>query len=271
MFKCISEAELVYYRQCLRNGVRFDGRALSDTRESIMTKEEKLFPNALYGVKVDIPDSKTSFLIAINGDIEIGEGEEETDRNRLIEVEIKTSNDTDNFRDKTAQTDKLNEIKACVREYLINFLNIDLFYLKEKKVYWKVVCDVFVVGSINLSDFDFLIKGIRTCFLNVRFPKVNVSYNQWSEEYTYEMLNEEISFFDEDSVPFACLIGETDGKVVVDMTKEELQAVDSYYIVVISDEGKLLNIEKFSGKSVGLTKLATVYSKIAELSSELIR
>ena len=271
MFKDVSEGELVYYREGLRNGVRFDGRALCDTRESIVIAEEKLFPNALYGVKVDIPDSKSSFLIAINGDIEISEGDEQTDRNRLIEVEIKTSTDSDSFRDKTAQADKLNEIKACVKEYLINFINVDQFYLKEKKVYWKLVCDVFVVGSINLSDFDFLIRGIRTCLLHVKFPKVNVSFNQWSEEYTYEMLNEEISFFSEDNLPFACLVGEINGKVVVDMTRQELYAVDSYYIAVISSEGNLLNVEKFDGKSVSLTKMATVYSKIADLSCELIR
>ena len=53
----------------MNNKVRVDGRGLEEFREVEFKQEQLLFPNALYGVKVMIPDSKNSLLIALNTSI----------------------------------------------------------------------------------------------------------------------------------------------------------------------------------------------------------
>ena len=54
---------------CLNNKIRIDGRGLTDFRETQFQQETLLFPNALYGVKVVIPDSKNSLMIGLNAKI----------------------------------------------------------------------------------------------------------------------------------------------------------------------------------------------------------
>lgn len=55
-----------------------DGRGLADFREIEFLENELLFPNSLYGVKVNVPDSKNSILFGINANIvNISEKDEE--------------------------------------------------------------------------------------------------------------------------------------------------------------------------------------------------
>lgn len=270
MFDQISQGEIEYLKECLRNQVRYDGRGLCNIRESMISGDQTLFPNALHGVRVDIPDSKTSFLIGINGNIEVKPEDAILDKTDYVAIELKASTESLDYEERMRQENNIKEMKDILRKFIVDCINEQPLKLDGDKVYWSIVCDVFVVGLINLNDFDYLIKGIRKCFTQCMFPKVAVSYNNWNEEYSYEILNTSVQLFTEKDFPSVFLIGEFNGKVVLDMSKEELHAVDSYYIVTINSKGRLINFEKLDGKLVEINKLAVVIMRIIEISPFLL-
>lgn len=270
MFDQISQGEIQYFKECLKNQIRYDGRGLCDVRESMIHSDQTLFPNALHGVRVDIPDSKSSFLIGINGSIEIKPQDTILEKTDFVSIELKASTESLEYEERVRQENNIKEMKDILRKFIIECINIEPLKLEGDVVYWNVICDIFVVGLINLNDFDYLIKGIRRCFTECRFPKISVSYNNWNEEYSYEILNNNVQLFMENDFPYVFLIGEYNGKIVLDMNREELHAVDSFYIVTVDCNGKLINFEKLDGKLVEINKLALVIRRIVEVSQLLL-
>lgn len=96
MYSQLSEGEKQFVKESLTNKVRIDGRTMSDFREVEIQHETMLFPNALYGVKVNIPDSKNSILIGLNASVvNLGAIQEEVvfEQEKLFKIEIKCAFD----------------------------------------------------------------------------------------------------------------------------------------------------------------------------------
>ena len=268
----ISEAEITYYKESLRSECRYDGRNLCDFRLVAFTEDALLFPNALYGVRVSIPDSKSSLMIAINADIvetkldDRGLPIEES----FIEIDLHTSGSKRQNDANVEQTATMKEMKDLIQKFIIKNINTQKLKLYEDKLHWRIACDIYLVGKLYLNDVDYIFKGIRACFSNCRFPKVLVNFNSWTEEYTYEIVSNDEVLFTKDLFPSVYVVGEIEGRVVLDLSKEELQAVDSYYILALNHLGDIIDIEKLDGNPIGINKLGSFVAKLTELSSHLL-
>jgi exosome complex RNA-binding protein Rrp42 (RNase PH superfamily) len=267
----ISQAEMSFYKESLRNDCRYDGRNLCDFRPVVFTENALLFPNALHGVKVSVPDSKSSLMIGINADIvETKMSDDGTPIDDVyIEIELHTSGSKNTRAADTEQSSTMKEIKDLIQKFIIKNINTDKLKLFENKLHWKIVCDIYLVGKLFLNDVDYIFKGIRACFSNCLFPKVHVNFNSWNEEYTYEIVGNEV-FFTKEAFPSVYVVGEIDGNVVLDLSKEELASVDSYYILALNHLGDIIDIEKLDGNPVSINKLGSIVSKLMQLSSHLL-
>ena len=269
----ISDAEIAFYKESLRKACRFDGRNLCDFRPLSLVEDSLLFPNALYGVRISIPDSKTCLMLAINADIvETKFSEEGTPvDDTYIEIELHSSASKYSRESAAAaQAATLREIKDLIQKFVIRNIDVRRLKLYEDKLHWRVQCDIYIVGQLYLSDVDHIFKGLRACFANCRFPRVAVSFNSWSEEYSYEILGTDEQLFARDALPLVFVVGEIEGKVVMDLSREELRAVDSYYILALSSEGDIVDIEKLDGNPVAINKLGSIVSKLTGLAGSLI-
>ena len=263
MFEEISPEEIEFYKKTLELEKRYDGRNLCDFREYKIEKDTLIFPNALYGVKITIPNSKNEILIAINGDIKITKtptekkNEEkpkiESNEKSFLTLEIKTSSEPNNELKRQKQQNILTEIEDLLKKFLLKNLNSSKLQISEK-VNWEIICDIFVIGELTLNELDYIIKGIKECLLNCKFPNVSVNYNNWNDEYSYDIIKGFSILFEKNDIPYIFIIGEYKGKIVLDMSKEEMESVNGYYIVAIGSDGELKDLEKLDGNLVKVNR-----------------
>ena len=56
-------------------------------------------------------------------------------------------------------------------------------------------------------------------------------------------------------MPNLFIVGEFKGQLVLDLSKEEIESVDSFYIVAYDYQGKMTDIEKLDGNSTNINRL----------------
>ena len=88
--------------------------------------------------------------------------------------------------EKKTEERAIKEMSDILKKFLVKNINTEKMKI-EDKFYWQVICDVFVIGSIYLNEFDYLEKGIKQCLLKCEFPNVMVSKNNWTNEMNYEI------------------------------------------------------------------------------------
>ena len=279
MFEEISPEEIEFYKKTLELEKRYDGRNLCDFREYKIEKDTLIFPNALYGVKITIPNSKNEILIAINGDIKITKtptekkNEEkpkiESNEKSFLTLEIKTSSEPNNELKRQKQQNILTEIEDLLKKFLLKNLNSSKLQISEK-VNWEIICDIFVIGELTLNELDYIIKGIKECLLNCKFPNVSVNYNNWNDEYSYDIIKGFSILFEKNDIPYIFIIGEYKGKIVLDMSKEEMESVNGYYIVAIGSDGELKDLEKLDGNLVKVNRLGGFIGRVLMVTKDLI-
>lgn len=96
MFQFLNQNEKNFYRATFDTGLRVDGRSLTELREFKIQKDFLLYPNALYGVKITIPDSKNTILFAVNANVCNEEEMEEElfyKQESFFKIEIKSSSE----------------------------------------------------------------------------------------------------------------------------------------------------------------------------------
>jgi len=265
----LSTGELSFFRESLRNNCRLDGRELCDIRPFIIEHNAMLFPNALYGLTLNVPDSRNSIMIGINANIVL------TKDTFLIDDYITLSVVPSNQRvikesENTSVKTVVSEIEDLLRKFILSRIDLTALSLHQNKLHWQIECTLFVVGQLQLNDLDYLFKGLKTGLLNCRFPKVNINYNQWTEEFSYEVTGESQLLLLNCKVPTVLIVGEIEGRVVLDMTREELETVDSYYIVAMDAEEGITDIEKLEGNAVTLNRLGSVVSILMNMKQVLV-
>ncbi len=192
-----------------------------------------------------MPDSGNTYIFAFNAEIWIkdkDEADEESqeivfDTENYLKLEIKSSSENLNSKD-DKNSANIQEIEDLLKMFLTKNLKEENFQIKDK-VYWRVYCDIFVLGSLFLNEFNYLIKGIKTGLVNCKFPKTQISKNNWNDEYSYEIIEGQTTLFTQQDLPSIFLIGENQGNIVMDMSLIELHAVNSFYIVAYDKQGVL--------------------------------
>lgn len=266
----LSAGELAFYRESLKRDCRCDGRDLCDVRPFSIEQGSLLFPNALYSASISIPDSKTSILIGINANIvPKGENTDPEDYFKL-EIELAHQRSARDDAERFSQT-TIAEIEDLLKKLFVSKLDFSVLLLFEGKLHWAIECSVFVIGDLQANDIDYVFKGLKTAVSNCRFPKVNVSFNNWTDEFSYEVTGEEVALFGQMNLPTALVIGEIEGRLVLDLTAQELQAVDSYYIVALDSKGTVTDIEKMDGSAVSINRLGNVISLLMNMRQLLIK
>jgi exosome complex RNA-binding protein Rrp42 (RNase PH superfamily) len=229
-----------------------------------------LFPNALYSASVVVPDSKTSIIIGINANIV--PKDEVFALDDYFQLEI-NSESTRNRKEAEMTLSKMttSEIQDLLKKLFVSRLNFSVLDLFDAKLHWAIQCHVFVIGELQISDLDYIFRAVREAVGHTKFPKVAVNFNTWSEEYNYEITGEDMTLFDQASLPLALVAGEIDGRVVLDLSAHEVLAVDSYYVVAIDAEKTITDIEKIDGNPVSVNKLGNFISLLMSMAQNLVK
>lgn len=265
----LSNGELAFFRESLRNNCRVDGRELCDIRSFSVDHNSMLFPNALYGLTLKVPDSRNSIMIGLNANIVLKKETFSVDD--YINLSVIPSNqkllkDSENNSAKIV----ISEIEDLLRKFILSRIDLSVLSLHDDKLHWQIDCALFVVGQLQLNDLDYLFKSLKLALLNCRFPKVNINYNNWTEEFSYEVSGESQLLLLNCKMPTVLVVGEIEGRVVLDMTRDEIEAVDSYYVVAMDLEEGITDIEKLDGNTVTLNRLGSVVSILMNMKHVLV-
>ena len=252
-----------FVRRSLASNVRLDGRELHESRELIMCKDIALFPTALQGVKIEVPDSKTSLMIGLNAEIFLVSDGKKAELKDLVELEVKST-----ISRTIGEDPEFAEIEAVASKFLLSRLDIEKLKISDN-VHWKIFLDVLVVGDLYLCDLDYLFEGLTETLCTAEFPNVRVSFNSWSEEHVYETLEDSKALFNREDMLTVKVIGEIDSKIVLDMNNDELRSVDSFYVVSVNQKGDITCIEKLDGQAIDVNKLSMVLKKLTEFAKSL--
>lgn len=284
MFEEISPEEIQFYKKTLELDKRYDGRNLCEFREYKIEKDTLIFPNALYGIKITIPNSQNKILIALNGDIKTTDPSNKEKipnpekakkkisekKQNYLKLEIKTSSVPETPKKALKQENTLKEIEDLLKKFLLKNLNTSKLQITEN-VHWEIICDIFVIGDLYLNELDYIIKGIKKSLLNCKFPNLSVNYNNWNNEFSYDIIEGSSLLFDFKDIPFIFVVGEFKGKIVLDMSREEIESVNGYYVVGVDWQGRVRDVEKLDGNCVKVNMLGGFIGRLVGVAKELIK
>lgn len=94
---------------------------------------------------------------------------------------------------------------------------------------------------------------------------MRVGFNSLNDRFSFEILPKSGKLFEESEMPLVFMLGELDGRILVDMTSVEMKAVDSLYIASFRRDGGLVGIRKVDGRPVSLGIINSVIGKAREL------
>lgn len=284
-------------RNCLENGLRLDGRSLTERRQFVLEESERLQTNSLFGCRIQNPETGNWIYFSLIGRIAREEPDiklqieypEPVDNSRAARKRPKTVDGklgcvfnsalqvshkrffdvgTDDFQKATGQDAKTSELKCFVESLLLSKLDLSRLSLDSYSCSWHLTLNVFSLSALALHDLDYLLFGLGHVLLSVQIPSVSVSLNALSKQFTFEVLSDTFCLFEKCDLPTIFLIGEVKGHLMVDLTSEELDVVDSLYVASFRKNGVLREIQKVDGKPVKMAVVNRVFSMTRKLLLE---
>jgi exosome complex RNA-binding protein Rrp42 (RNase PH superfamily) len=263
----------------LQKGLRMDGRSLTDRRDFILEESERLQTNSLHGCRIQNPETGNWIYFSLTGQIakespsiklqiqypkvlsSSGKSHQKVPRSeakigsiinssleqpakRFHEVGIEENSEVN------ASDSQTSELKCFIESLLISKLDLKELELEGQPCSWHLILNVFSLSPLGLHDLDYLLFGLRHTLVNVDMPMVSVSLNALSKQFTFEVLSDTKKIFKKNELPTIFLIGEIKGNLLVDLSAEELEVVDSLYVASFRKNGVLREIQKVDGRPV---------------------
>lgn len=116
--------------------------------------------------------------------------------------------------------------------------------LVDKKIAWKLMLDVVILGDIDYHEIDYLSYAIRMSLENCLLPEIKINFNNISGDYNIEILEKVNKVFDHISLPHIFCFGKVCDFYYFGMNYREFQSVDACFLTVSNHEGKILEFEK---------------------------
>lgn len=256
-------ADRAFMRGMLAAGTRYDGRGLTDVRRATVSRDATLFPTAVEGLRLELPDSGAAVLVGLSAEVLALAEERAPAAAELVRLELKST--AAGQREPPAE---LAELTGLVERFLLERLPAERLRLAPR-AHWRLFLDVLVVGALTLADLDWLFAALRLALLSARLPRVRVSFNAWREEFVYETMEESAAPFLAADLPVVRLVGELEGRLVLDLHADELRAVDAWFVVAVGAEGALRAVEKLDGRPRDPQRVAVVLARLEELGRAL--
>lgn len=272
-----NKSSLPKIKSCLESGLRLDGRSLTERRNFLLQESERLQTNSLYGCRIQNPETGNWIYFSLTGRIEREEPEIKLQIEYPESVDGQKSKKRVNRRDtqiakifnfsmnpqakrffdisgdqieSSAQDAQSSELKSLIEALLLSKLDLSSLKLDSYSCSWHLTLNIFSLSPLALHDLDYLLFGLSHLLISVKMPLLSVSFNALSKQFTFEVLSDTFSLFEKKDLPTIFLIGEVQGNLLVDLTSEELQVVDSLYVASFRKNGVLREIQKVDGKPV---------------------
>ena len=256
----LSNGEISLIQDSISMGLRLDGRSCGEFRDYSISQGSFLFPQALYGLQLHVPNSSCKISIGVNAEIKEKLENQSKSSEEYLKIQLKTAG----IQETNSLLDQVTELEALLSSHIASNIDCKVLDLYDGKLYWMVLCDLYIIGEVSLSIFNYLYRAVKEALINCRFPSLTISYNNWNEKYSYEVEALDKKLFQPSCFPFVYMIGEFGGNLIFDFTEEELKAMNTIYICVANKSNNAISLEKLDGKPISVNKLGVLLKKLID-------
>ncbi|TRY49823.1 Exoribonuclease domain containing protein [Cryptosporidium tyzzeri] len=273
MTKSISDSEKLFLEDGVDQGIRNDGRDLTDFRPIVIALDVISTANGSSRIRNDELD----IIVAVKCEIISVTGKNEPQTGGSILVNIDCSNIMDkisNVAPSFTEEDYSFYITSIVKDMCFKNFDLSKLSILENKLYWNIYIDATIL-SFGGNMVDWVTIAIHTALRTTRIPKIHVSPSISTKEN-----NKDVSYtvspsvcsgtpFPFQDIPFIISAGCIRGKVIWDMNMQEQICSKTIISLSINSKGECVAMNKVYSNTLDLNLIPTIINKAAEISSEI--
>ncbi|KAH8738520.1 hypothetical protein FG386_001902 [Cryptosporidium ryanae] len=273
MPKLISDSERLFLEDGVEQGIRNDGRRLTDFREISIDLDVISTSNGSSRIKND----ELELIVAVK--CEVASSYKDMASSGSIIVNI----DCESVADKIAQVfpsfvedDYSLYLTNIIKDMCFSEFDYSKLIIYEDQLFWNIYIDVSVI-SFGGNLIDWIVIGIHAALRNTIIPKIEVNLIGNNKEpsvneeiiYSVSPFNKSGTVFPYENVPFIVSAGCIRGKVIWDM--DILEQVCSKTIVALSinSEGECICMNKIYSNTLDINIIPTILNKAIEITKDL--
>ncbi|KAK9170712.1 3' exoribonuclease family, domain 1 family protein [Cryptosporidium meleagridis] len=273
MTKSISDSEKLFLEDGVDQGIRNDGRDLTDFRPIVIALDVISTANGSSRIRNDELD----IIVAVKCEIVSVTGKNESQTGGSILVNVDCSNIMDkisNVASSFTEEDYSFYITCIVKDMCFKNFDLSKLTILENKLYWNIYIDATIL-SFGGNMVDWVTIAIHTALRTTRIPKIHVSPSISTKEnnkdvsYTVSPSVCSGTLFPFQDIPFIISAGCIRGKVIWDMNMQEQICSKTIIALSINSKGECVAMNKVYSNTLDLNLIPTIINKAAEISSEI--
>ncbi|KAH8583097.1 exoribonuclease PH [Cryptosporidium sp. chipmunk genotype I] len=278
MTRSISDSEKLFLEDGVDQGIRNDGRDLTDFRPIVIALDVISTANGSSRIRNDELDIIVAVKLSQRFLSFI-----------IITIILFSSNIMDkisNVAPSFTEEDYSLYVTSIIRDMCFKNFDLSKLTISENKLYWNIYIDATIL-SFGGNMVDWVMIAIHTALRTTRLlkltpintnriPKITVSPSISTKENNNKDISYTVSpsicsgtLFPFQDIPFIISAGCIRGKVIWDMNMQEQICSKTIIALSINSKGECVAMNKVYSNTLDLNLIPTIINKAAEISSEI--
>ncbi|KAH7650126.1 hypothetical protein FG379_003206 [Cryptosporidium bovis] len=273
MSKLISDSERLFLEDGIEQGIRNDGRNLTDFRGISIDLDVVSTSNGSSRIKND----ELEIMVTIKCEVLTSHKDGASSGSIIVNI------DCSNISDKILQVfpsfmedDYSLYLTNIIKDMCFTEFDYSKLTIYEDKLFWNIYIDVTVL-SFGGNLLDWIVIGIHVALRNTIVPKIEVDSIEIENEssakegivYSVSPFYKSGTAFPYENIPFIISAGCIRGKVIWDMNIQEQVCSKAIVALSISPKGECVGMNKIYSNTLDINILPNILSKAIEITKNL--